>query len=78
MPRFYVHRPDGKWNIFSSVADGYIAEGLTLDDIKQFRLEKFAAENEREVNSLASDRPLLNIMDFAEAEEQINISNIEE
>lgn len=73
MPRFYVHRPDGKWNIFSSVADGYIAEGLTLDDIKQFRLEEFASENEREVNSLVSDRPLLNVMDFAEAEGRIKI-----
>lgn len=74
MPRFYVQRPDGKWNIFSGVADGYIAEGLTLDGIKQFRLEKFASENEREVNSLASDRPLLNVMDFAEAEERIRIT----
>lgn len=78
MPRFYVLRPDGKWNIFSSVADEYIAEGLTLDGIKQFRLEEFVSENEREVNSLASDRPLLNVMDFAEAEELINISDIEE
>lgn len=78
MPRFYVHRPDGKWNIFSSVVDGYIAEGLTLDGIKQFRLEEFSSGNEREVNSLASDHPLLNVMDFAEAEERINISNIEE
>lgn len=74
MPRFYVQRPDGKWNIFSSVADGYIAEGLTLDGIKQFRLEKFTSENEREVNSLASDNPRLNVMDFAEAEEQIRIT----
>ena len=73
MPRFYVHRPDGKWNIFSSVADGYIAEGLTLDGIKQFRLEEFTSENEREVNSLASGNPLLNVMDFAEAEERIKI-----
>lgn len=78
MPRFYVQRPDGKWNVFSSVVDEYIAEGLTLDDIKKFRLEKFAAENEREVNSLASDRPLLNVMDFAEAEERINISDFKE
>ena len=73
MPRFYVQRPDGKWNIFPSVADGYIAEGLTLDGIKQFRLEEFTSENEREVNSLASDRPLLNFMDFTEVEEQIRI-----
>lgn len=73
MPRFYVQRPDGKWNIFSSVADGYIAEGLTLDGIKQFRLEEFVSENERDVNSLVSNRPLLNVMDFAEAEETIRI-----
>lgn len=78
MPRFYVQRPDGKWNIFSSVIDGYIAEGLTLEGIKNFRLEKFSSENEREVNSLASDRPLLNVMDFDEAEEIINMTNTEE
>lgn len=78
MPRFYVQRPDGKWNIFSSVTDGYIAEGLTLDDIKQFRLEKFASENNREVDSLVKKRPLLNVMPFDEAEERINTANTEE
>lgn len=73
MPRFYVQRPDGKWNIFSSVVDEYIAEGLTLDGIKQFRLEDFASVNSKEVDSLIGKRPLLNVMDFNEAERIIRM-----
>lgn len=71
MPRFYVRRPDGLWNIFSTFCDEYIAEGLTLDGIKKFRIDDFKKNNEREVNSLLMERPELNVMSFDEAEEYI-------
>lgn len=71
MARFYVRRPDGLWNIFSTVCDEYIAEGLTLDGIKKFRIDDFKKNNEREVNSLLTERPELNVMSFDEAEECI-------
>lgn len=75
MPRFYVQRPDKLWNIFSTVVDGYVAEGLTLDGIKKLRIDEFMQNNEREVNSLLTERPELNVMSFDEAEECI--SNME-
>lgn len=71
MARFYVQRPDELWNIFSTVCDEYIAEGLTLDGIKKFRIDDFKKNNEREVNSLLTERPELNVMLFDEAEEYI-------
>lgn len=78
MPRFYVQRPDGLWNIFSTVLDEYISEGLTLDGIKKFRADDFNKNNEREVNSLLTERPELNIMSFDEAEERISCIEKEE
>lgn len=67
MPRFYVHRPDGKWNIFSTIIDSYIYEDLTFEDIKRIHAEEF----EKDLKTLLTDSPNLNVMTFEEANERI-------
>lgn len=67
MPRFYVQRPDGKWNIFSTITDSYIYEDLTLEDIKRIHAEEF----EKDLKTLLTDKPSLNVMTFEEANERI-------
>lgn len=67
MPRFYVHRPDGKWNIFSTITDSYVYEDLTLEDIKRIHAEEF----EKDLKTLLTNNPSLNVMSYEEANERI-------
>lgn len=68
MPRFYVKDNSDNWNIFSTIMDDYIFnEFKEFSKMKEFILK----ERERELDSLLTDRPELNIISKATADEII-------
>lgn len=75
MARYYVEH-EGKWNIFSSVIDDFILDDFTdfkklkrlviKEDIDQIR------QHLRDIDTLLTDKPRVNKMEYDEALEIIN------
>ena len=70
MPRFYVKNDMGQWNIWSTIADGYIFDSFVpFDELKKYVIEATIRERNRELDTLLTNRPELNTMSFKECEE---------
>lgn len=71
MARFYVEK-DGEWNIFSTVVDDFILdEFVCLDALKARLLYERYMELTKDIDSLLTDRPKVNVMSYAEAMERV-------
>lgn len=67
MPRFYVEK-DGEWNIFSTITDDFILdEFVCLDALKARLLYERYKELTEDIDSLLTDKPRVNVMDYEEA-----------
>lgn len=67
MPRFYVEK-DGEWNIFSTIVDGFVFdEFVCLDALKARLLYERYKELTDDIDSLLTDKPSVNVMDYEEA-----------
>lgn len=67
MPRFYVEK-DGEWNIFSTIVDDFILdEFVCLDALKARLLYERYKELTEDIDSLLTDKPRVNVMDYKEA-----------
>lgn len=65
MPKYYVKDKNGNWNIYSTIVDRYlINEFVDFEKVKEYELK----EKEKELDSLLTNTPQLNIMDYDEAE----------
>ena len=72
MPRFYVQNKEGLWNIFSTIVDDFVYEEfMTFVIFKEHVIKKTIEEREKELDTLLSERPELNVMDYEEAIEII-------
>ena len=71
MPRFYVEK-DGEWNIFSTITDDFIFdEFVCLDALKARLLYERYKELTEDIDSLLTDRPMVNVMPYSDAMERI-------
>lgn len=70
MARFYVEK-DGEWNIFSTVIDDFIFdEFVCLDALKARLIYERYKELTEDIDSLLTDKPSVNVMDYEEAVER--------
>lgn len=69
MPRHYVKNPKtGKWNIYSTIIDDFILdEWATFDELKHYAVAEAAEEKRKDIESLKTQSPRVNIMDYDEA-----------
>lgn len=73
MPRYYVQH-EGKWNIFSTIVDDFIwAEFVPFETLKRWVLNEDRRNRERELDTLLTDNPELNVMTYSEAIVDITI-----
>lgn len=73
MARFYVEK-DGEWNIFSTVSDDFVLdEFVCLDALKARLLYERYMELTKDIDSLLTDRPKVNVMSYAEATERMHL-----
>ena len=73
MPRYYVKNKEGNWNIFSSIVDDYLYdEFMPFEVVKEDMLQEKWLEYGKELDSLLTDNPELNVMSYEEAEEIVN------
>lgn len=67
MPRYYVQH-EGKWNIFSTIVDDFFFdEFVSFEELKKWVLEDDRKSRLRELDTLLSDHPELNVMSYREA-----------
>ena len=68
MPIFYVKNKEGKWNIFSTVVDDFRYDNfMEFDKLKKLVLMDLVSTKQRELDTLLTDKPELNVMDYKEA-----------
>jgi len=71
MPRFNVKLPDGRWRVFSTICEDYVSPPLTFEELRTWRKLEYGAQGgqtDRETDSLLTDKPIINVMDYKEAE----------
>lgn len=66
MPRYYVRNPKtGRWNIYSTIVDDFILdEWATFDDLKHYAVSEAAEEKRKDIESLKTSNPRVNVMPF--------------
>ena len=66
MPRYYVRNPKtGRWNIYSTIVDDFILdEWATFDDLKHYAVSEAAEEKRKDIESLKTGNPRVNVMPF--------------
>ena len=70
MARYSVEK-DGEWNIFSTVVDDFLFdEFVCLDTLKARLLYERFKELTKDMDSLLTDNPRVNVMAYSEAIEQ--------
>lgn len=69
MPRYYVKNPKtGRWNIYSTIIDDFIlSEWATFDELKHYAVAEAAEEKAKDIESLKTNSPRVNVMPFEEA-----------
>lgn len=68
MARFYVKNKENKWNIFSSIVDNFLyVDWLSFDDLVKAVCSELVQNKYKEMQTLLTDKPELNIMSYDEA-----------
>lgn len=74
MPRYYVKNPEGKWNIFSTIIDDLLYdEWLTHEELVESVCNDVVEEQKERLQSLLTDLPRVNVMDYEECMKTIAI-----
>lgn len=72
MPRYYVKNKEDKWNIFSTIIDNFLYEKwLTFNQLKETVITELVMDKEEELETLLTDKPIVNIMSYEEALESV-------
>ena len=67
MARYYVKNPEGKWNIFSTIMDDLLFENwVDYDEMVEEVCYELVEEKKKELASLYSDKPSVNVMSYEE------------
>lgn len=74
MSRFYVKNKEGKWNIFSSVIDNFVYPDflpfyILKDLVLMSDIRDVIEDKEAELETLLTEKPMLNVMSYEEAME---------
>ena len=68
MARFYVKNKEDKWNIFSTVVDDFLyVDWLPFDDLVEVVCNEVIQDKYKELKTLLTDKPELNVMSYDEA-----------
>ena len=68
MPRYFVKNKKNEWNVFSSIIDDFLFDNfISFEQLKNEMIEEKIKEYDKELDSLLTDRPILNVMDYEEA-----------
>lgn len=71
MARFYVKKND-KWNIFSSIADGFLySDFMPFEELQAVVIGETVVDKMKDLGTLLTSNPRLNTMSYEEAEEHI-------
>lgn len=72
MPRFYVKNKEDKWNIFSTIVDDFLYyDWLSFEDLVEAIVCELVKNKKKELKTLLTDKPELNIMSYDEAMRKI-------
>ncbi len=78
MPRFYVGMPDGRWRVFSTIADGFVTEPMTFDELREYRRKRATEKCDWETSTLLTDRPRINVMSYEDAMDYLAEMEVDE
>lgn len=68
MPRFYVKNKENKWNVFSTVVDDFLYyDWLNFDNLVEVIVCELVKNKKKELKTLLTDKPELNVMSYDEA-----------
>lgn len=67
MPRYVCVRPDGKYQVFSTVCDGFVSGPMDDDELRAYRRREYGASSERDTELFLKTGRGLNVMDYEEA-----------
>ena len=68
MPRYFVKNKKNEWNVFSSIIDDFLFDDfISFEQLKNEMIEEKIKEYDKELDSLLTNRPILNVMDYEEA-----------
>lgn len=68
MPRYYVKNKENKWNVFSSVIDDFLIDDFVdFEELERFVIFDAIKQKRKELKTLLTDKPELNVMDYEEA-----------
>ena len=68
MPRFYVKNKEDKWNVFSTVVDDFLYyDWLSFEDLVETTVYELVESKKKELKTLLTDKPKLNVMSYDEA-----------
>ena len=68
MPRFYVKNNEHKWNVFSTVVDDFLYyDWLNFDNLVEVIVCELVKNKKKELKTLLTDKPELNVMSYDEA-----------
>ena len=74
MPRYYVEK-ENKWNIFSTIVDDFLyTDFLDFEELKALVVGEVVVQKIQELDTLKTDKPILNRMTYEEAVENIEIA----
>ena len=72
MPRFYVKNNENKWNVFSTVVDDFLYyDWLNFDNLVEVIVCELVKNKKKELKTLLTDKPELNVMSYDEAMRRI-------
>ena len=68
MTRFYVKNNENKWNVFSTVVDDFLYyDWLNFDNLVEVIVCELVKNKKKELKTLLTDKPELNVMSYDEA-----------
>ena len=71
MARYYVEK-DGMWNVFSTVVDDFLySDFMTFDELKALVIGEVVVDKLADLESLKTDKPILNKMPYEMAIESV-------
>ncbi len=77
MARYYIEK-DGMWNVFSTIVDDFLySEFMTFTDLKALVIGEMVVDKLADLETLKTDKPILNKMPYEMATELIRERQLE-
>lgn len=70
--RYFVKQPDDLWSIYSDLGDDYLIIDATLEELYDYRIKESTEIVRQEIDSLLTDKPLVNVANYKDIESSIN------